>query len=416
MQNKYLFKPKNTQAMLSQNQREIVKSCVPALRAHGLDLTRNFYARMFRENPELKHIFNMSHQATGEQQQALALAVLGYAEHIDNVSVLAPVIRVITAKHASIGIRAEHYPIVGRHLLAAIAEVMGSAATAEVLDAWAAAYGQLANALIDAEQALYDAATAAKGGWAGWRPFRVARRVTESTEIVSFYLKPTDAGALPPFLPGQFVSVRVVDADGMAHIRQYSLSDAPSSEHLRLTVKRQDAQGDAPAGQVSTALHGDLREGDVVDLSFPQGHFVVDESKDNPIVLLSGGVGITPMLGFVAHVTREQPARSIYFAHAARNRHVHAMNDWLRTMQAQHPSLKVEIYLEEVDAADLAGQHYDIHGRIDAGLIASNDDFAGADYYICGPRGFMTAQLASLKQAGVPEANIHAEFFGAALG
>src|SRR5215469_9801688 len=94
--------------MLSQSQREIVKSCVPALKAHGLTLTKNFYARMFAANPELKHVFNMSHQATGEQQQALALAVLGYAEHIDDVSVLAPVIRVITAKHASIGIRAEH--------------------------------------------------------------------------------------------------------------------------------------------------------------------------------------------------------------------------------------------------------------------------------------------------------------------
>lgn len=402
--------------MLSHNQRDIVKSCVPALRAHGLDLTRNFYARMFRENPELKHIFNMSHQATGEQQQALALAVLGYAENIDNVSVLAPVIRVITAKHASIGIRAEHYPIVGRHLLAAIAEVMGSAATPEVLDAWAAAYGQLADALIDAEQALYDQAATTKGGWAGWRPFRVARRVTESTEIVSFYLQPTDAGTLPAFLPGQFVSVRVVNADGMSHIRQYSLSDAPSHDHLRLTVKRQDASGDAPAGQVSTALHSGLREGDVVELSFPQGHFVVDQGKHNPIVLLSGGVGITPMLGFVAHVTREQPARPIYFAHAARNRHVHAMNDWLRSMQEQHASLKVEIYFEEVDAADLAGRHYDIHGRIDAAQIAANDDLAGADYYLCGPRGFMAAQLASLKQAGIPETNIHAEFFGAALG
>lgn len=416
MQNKYIFKPKNPQAMLSQTQRDIVKSCVPALKAHGLELTRNFYARMFRDNPELKHIFNMSHQATGEQQQALALAVLGYAENIDNVAVLAPVIRVITAKHASIGIRAEHYPIVGRHLLAAIAEVMGSAATEAVLGAWAAAYGQLADALIDAEQALYDQAATAKGGWAGWRPFRVARRVTESTEIVSFYLKPTDQGALPEFLPGQFVSVRIVDAEGMAHIRQYSLSDAPSHDHLRLTVKRQDANGTAPAGQVSTALHGELREGDMVDLSFPQGHFVVDQSRHNPIVLLSGGVGITPMLGFVAHVTREQPLRTIYFAHAARNRHVHAMNDWLRSMQKRHPSLKVEIYLEEVDAADLAGQHYDQHGRIDAARIASNDDLIGADYYICGPRAFMTAQLASLKQAGVPESNIHAEFFGAALG
>lgn len=402
--------------MLSQNQRDIVKSCVPALRAHGLDLTRNFYARMFRENPELKHIFNMSHQATGEQQQALAMAVLGYAENIDNLSVLAPVIRVITAKHASIGIRAEHYPIVGRHLLAAIADVMGNAATAEVLEAWAAAYGQLADALIEAEQALYMQAATAEGGWSGWRPFKVDSVVRESSEIASFYLKPTDDGALPPFQPGQFVSVRTVDDAGMTHIRQYSLSDAPHRDHLRLTVKRQDAGNDAPAGIVSTALHLDVSEGDVIELSFPQGHFVVDQDKDTPLVLLSGGVGITPMLGILGHVAKEQPERSIHFAHAARNRDVHAMNDWLRNMAERHQRLDVEIYYEEVGATDVEGRHYDKQGRIDAARIAAQDHLANADYYICGPRGFMAAQIDSLKRVGVPESRIHAEFFGAALG
>ncbi|RDS86709.1 NO-inducible flavohemoprotein [Dyella psychrodurans] len=401
--------------MLSQIQREIVKSCVPALKAHGLDLTKNFYARMFEANPELKHLFNMSHQATGEQQQALALAVLGYAENIDDVSVLAPVIQVITAKHASMGIRAEHYPIVGRHLLAAIADVMGSAATESVLEAWAAAYGQLADMLIEAEQALYTHAATTPGGWTGWRPFQVTRTVRESTEIVSFYLKPTDAGSLPPFLPGQFVSVRIIDAMGMTHIRQYSLSDAPHHDHLRLTVKRQDAGKDAPAGQVSTTLHANVLEGDILELSFPQGHFVVDQDKDTPVVLLSGGVGITPMLGFLAHIAKEQPERSIHFAHAARNRHVHAMNDWLRAMQTRHEALEVEVYYEEIGECDVMGEHYDRQGRIDAGKIAAKEHLVDADYYVCGPRGFMAAQIAALKEAGVSDSNIHAEFFGASL-
>jgi nitric oxide dioxygenase len=402
--------------MLTQAQRNIVKSCVPALKAHGVMLTRNFYARMFRENPELKHLFNMSHQATGEQQQALALAVLGYAENIENTSVLAPVINVITAKHVSIGIRAEHYPIVGRHLLAAIAEVMGDAATTEVLEAWGAAYGQLADALIAAEQALYAKAATAKGGWSGWRPFQVTKMVRESSEIASFYLRPTDGGLLPPFQPGQFVSVRTVDAEGMTHIRQYSLSDAPHLDYLRLTVKRQDAGNDAPAGIVSTALHLDVNEGDVVKLSFPQGHFVVDKEKDTPLVLLSGGVGITPMLGMLGDVAKEQPGRSIHFAHAVRNRDAQPMNDWLRAMAARHEKLDVEIYYEEIGAADVAGQHYDKQGRIDAGEIAAQNHLTNADYYICGPRGFMSAQIDALKQAGIPESRIHAEFFGASLG
>jgi nitric oxide dioxygenase len=402
--------------MLTKNQRDIVKSCVPALKAHGLALTKNFYARMFEANPELKHLFNMSHQATGEQQQALALAVLGYAEHIDDTSVLAPVINMVTDKHVSIGIRAEHYPIVGRHLLAAIADVMGDVATDEVVEAWAAAYGQLADALIEAEQSMYVRAATTEGGWSGWRPFRVARVARESSEIVSFYLQPTDAGLLPPFQPGQFVSVRVVDSQGMAHIRQYSLSDAPHHDYLRLTIKREDAGSHGPAGQVSTALHFDFSVGDVIELSFPQGHFVVDQEKSTPLVLLSGGVGITPMLGMLGHVARQQPERAIHFAHAARGREVHAMNDWLRTMAARHRALRLEIYYEEVGQADILGVHYDKQGRIDAGDIASQDHLADADYYLCGPRGFMAAQMASLKQAGIPDERIHAEFFGASLG
>jgi nitric oxide dioxygenase len=402
--------------MLTEKQRDIVKSCVPALKAHGLALTKNFYSRMFEANPELKHLFNMSHQATGEQQQALALAVLGYAEHIDDTAVLTPVIKVVTAKHVSIGIRAEHYPIVGRHLLAAMADVMGSAATDEVLEAWAAAYGQLANALVKAEQAMYLRAAATEGGWSGWRPFRVARMARESSEIVSFYLQPTDAGWLPPFQPGQFVSVRIVDSQGMAHIRQYSLSDAPHHDYLRLTIKRQDAGSSTPAGQVSMALHRDISEGVVIELSFPQGHFVVDQEQNTPLVLLSGGVGITPMLGMLGHIARQQPERSIHFAHAARRREVHAMNDWLRTMAARHPALHLEIYYEEVGQADILGVHYDQQGRMDAGKIASQEHLAGADYYLCGPRGFIAAQMASLKQVGIPDDRIHAEFFGASLG
>jgi nitric oxide dioxygenase len=224
--------------MLSPSQRAIVSACVPALKEHGLTLTRNFYQRLFSAHPALKNVFNMSHQATGEQQQALANAVLAYAEHIDGPEALAPALRVIAAKHASMGIRAEHYPLVGRHLLGAIEEVMGDAATPVVMNAWAAAYDQLASTLIGAEMQLYQEAAAAPGGWSGWRPFRVLRADAESAVIRSIYLQPTDGGELPPFKAGQFISVRRVDDAGLAQVRQYSLSDAPGRGHLRISVKR----------------------------------------------------------------------------------------------------------------------------------------------------------------------------------
>lgn len=195
--------------MLSATVREQVKSTAPILKTHGEALTRHFYARMFQGNPELKQIFNQGHQQSGQQQQALAMAVAAYAEHIDDPSVLGPVLERIAHKHVSLGIRPEHYAIVGKHLLASIREVLGEAATDALIDAWAAAYGQLADVLVGLESRLYAASAGKEGGWTGWRGFKVVGKVPESAEITSFYLRPADGGALPDFRPGQYVSVRL---------------------------------------------------------------------------------------------------------------------------------------------------------------------------------------------------------------
>jgi nitric oxide dioxygenase len=217
------------------------------LKEHGVALTRHFYARMFEHNPELKALFNQGHQRSGAQQQALAMAVAAYAEHIDQPGVLEPVLRLIAHKHVSLGIRAEHYAIVGRHLLASIREVLGAeAATDALLQAWAEAYGQLADLLIGMEQALYQGAVDQPGGWSGWRGFRVQRKQAESEEITSFYLVPADGGPVPAYRPGQYVTVRVpVPELGLHQPRQYSLSDAPGGESLRISVKREAGGAEA---------------------------------------------------------------------------------------------------------------------------------------------------------------------------
>ena len=134
--------------MLNLSVRELVKATAPVLRQHGETLTRHFYARMFEHNPEMKQIFNQGHQRAGTQQQALAMAVTAYAEQIDDPSVLMPVLTMVVNKHISLGVRAEHYDVVGRHLLAAIREVLGAAATDELVAAWGEAYGALAQTLI----------------------------------------------------------------------------------------------------------------------------------------------------------------------------------------------------------------------------------------------------------------------------
>ena len=141
--------------MLTQTHRDLVKGTAALLKEQGVALTRHFYARMFEHNPELKAIFNQGHQREGSQQQALAMAVAAYAQHIDNPGVLMPVLELIANKHVSLGIRAEHYAIVGRHLLASIREVLGALATDELIEAWGAAYGQLADVLVGIENKLY---------------------------------------------------------------------------------------------------------------------------------------------------------------------------------------------------------------------------------------------------------------------
>ena len=156
-------------------------------------------------------------------------------------------------------------PFDTRHLLASISEVLGAAATEDVIGAWAQAYGQLADVLISLEGGLYKAASEQAGGWTGWRTFRVVRKQAESDEITSFELAPADGGQVPPFKPGQYVSVRVVVPElGHRQPRQYSLSDAPGKGHLRISVKREEGALEQPQGMVSNHLHQQLAEGDVM--------------------------------------------------------------------------------------------------------------------------------------------------------
>ncbi|MBV7485851.1 NO-inducible flavohemoprotein [Bordetella sp. BOR01] len=401
--------------MLSQEVRALVKATAPVLKVHGEALTRHFYARMFRHNPELKQVFNQGHQDGGQQQQALAAAVAAYAEHIDDPSVLAPVVTRIVHKHVSLGIRPEHYAIVGKHLLASIGEVLGEAATDELIAAWAAAYGQLADLLIAEEARLYAQSAGKEGGWTGWRAFRLERKVPESAEITSFYLVPADGGPVPGYLPGQYISLRVyVPELGLMQPRQYSLSDAPGQGRLRISVKREGgvAGAGAPAGSVSNLLHARVQEGDVLDLAPPQGDFTLDEQRAAPVVLVSGGVGLTPMVSMLNHLVARDDGRQIRFVHACRDRSVHAMKAHINTVTQAWPNVRKVIYYETVSADDRHGHDYDYTGRMNLQAIRDVAVLPDADYYLCGPLPFMNAQRQALAELGVEPDRIHAEVFG----
>lgn len=399
--------------MLSPQIRALVKGTAPVLKTHGVALTKHFYARMFKYNPELKQVFNQAHQAGGEQQHALAGAVTAYAEHIDDPSVLMPVVTRIVHKHVSLGIRPEHYQIVGKHLLASISEVLGEAATDELIAAWAAAYGQLADLLIAEEARLYAESAAKPGGWTGWRAFRVVGKQRESAEITSFYLAPADGGEVPAYRPGQYVSVRVfVPELGLMQPRQYSLSDAPGQDRLRISVKREAGGADTPAGRVSNALHDRLEEGGVLDVAPPQGDFYLREEGNAPVVLLSGGVGLTPMVSILNHLVGLNDERQIRFVHGCRNNSVHALRDHVNDIAAERANVRKAVFYEEVGHGDQPGRDYDYAGRVDLNAIRDEVIVPGADYYLCGPAAFMRAQREALTGLGVPADRIHAEAFG----
>ncbi|MEG0353520.1 MAG: globin domain-containing protein [Cellulosilyticaceae bacterium] len=143
--------------MLDQKTIEIIKSTVPVLKEHGVAITENFYETLFTNNPEVKPQFDMARQASGEQPKALAMTILAAAQNIDNLGVLLPAVKKIATKHVAVKVTKEQYPIVGANLLQAIKNVLGDAATDEIIDAWGKAYGVIAQVFIDVEKEMYDA-------------------------------------------------------------------------------------------------------------------------------------------------------------------------------------------------------------------------------------------------------------------
>ena len=203
--------------MLTQRTKDIVKATAPVLAEQGFPIIQRFYQRLFEAHPELKNVFNMAHQEQGQQQQALARAVYAYAENIEDPSSLMAVLKNIANKHASLGVLPEHYPIVGEHLLGAIRDVLGAAATDDIISAWAQAYGNLADVLMGLESELYESSAEKLGGWTGWRTFTVREKRPESSVITSFILEPADGGPVLNFEPGQYVSV-AVDVPALARL------------------------------------------------------------------------------------------------------------------------------------------------------------------------------------------------------
>jgi nitric oxide dioxygenase len=398
--------------MLTQHTKDIVKATAPVLAAHGYDIIKHFYRSLLGTHPELKNVFNMRHQERGQQQEALARAVYAYAANIDDPSCLGAVLEGIANKHASLGVRPEQYPIVGEHLLGSIKAVLGDAATEDIISAWAQAYGNLADILMGRESQLREQTVEEPGGWTGWREFVVRSKQPESDVITSFVLEPADGGPVVNFEPGQYIGVAVhVPRLGLRQIRQYSLSDAPNGRSYRISVKREAGPNPGEEGYVSTLLHDRVQVGDSISLAPPYGNFFIDVNAVTPVVLISGGVGLTPMISMLNRVL-QSPGREIVFVHGARNSAVHAMKDHLRSLAVQHPNFNAFIFYDAPLPQDQPGRDFDFAGIVDVDRIADAILLPDADYYICGPIPFMRLQHDALIARGIKETRVHYEVFG----
>lgn len=388
--------------MLCAEQIALIKATVPLLESGGEALTNHFYKLLLIEHPEVRPLFNQAHQASGEQPRALANGVLMYARHIDRLDALGPLVAQIINKHVALQVLPEHYPLVGNCLLRAIREVLGEAiATDAVIDAWAAAYQQLADLLIGQEEHLYQAKAEAPGGWRGARPFRIARKVKESEEITSFHLQAEDGGPLMEFLPGQYIGLRL-EINGKEERRNYSLSAAGNGREYRISVKRE------PGGVVSNALH-DMPEGAIVELFAPAGEFTLAPGN-KPLVLISGGVGITPTLAMLEQALAT--SRPVHFIHCARNAGVHAFRRAVDALAERHTQLQRFYCYEEHDGSADAP---DAIGRLTEQQLADwLPQSRDVDAYFLGPKPFMAAVRRQLRAIGVPEQQTRYEFFGPA--
>ena len=242
--------------------------------------------------------------------------------------------------------------------------------------------------------------------WPGFRQLRVSSIHKESDSVTSFDLMPIDGKTLPVFQAGQFVVLRLpIDPDKPPALRSYSLSDVPGADHFRISVKNE------LNGIGSSFLCNRAREGDVLDVSAPRGSFTL-RSDQNPVVLLSAGVGATPVMSMLHALAAEKAQREIWWIYGARNRVEHPFAEESRSLLKQLSRGREYIVYSRPAADDKLGADFDAAGHIDAALLEKIGVSRASDFYLCGPTSFLQNMNDGLRNWGVPAGNVHTEIFG----
>ncbi len=249
---------------------------------------------------------------------------------------------------------------------------------------------------------------------ANFRHFKVIDKVQESSVITSFYFKPDDQDPLWSAVPGQYLTLQVPVADGSV-LKTYSLShDVSRTDCYRITVKRESAplnQTDIPNGVGSCWLHDQVEVGDSIEIAEPRGSFVLNETRKRPVVLLSGGVGQTPLLAMLHNLVNTP--RDVLYLHACEDGDVHAMQSEVSELAEKGQGrIRSHVVYRQPTEKDKQSKTFDDEGLIDKALLKSLLPIDDCDVYLCGPTPFMEAMYLLLVDLGVPKKSIAYEFFG----
>ena len=377
-------KPNPKLNYLSDEHAEIIKATLPPVGENIETITKTFYSKMFAAHPELiANTFNRGNQKQGAQQKALAASVATFATQLVDPEAPDPVMMLdrIAHKHVSLGIRKDQYQIVHDNLMAAIAEVLGDAVTPEVAEAWDAVYWLMADVLIKHEAKLYESDGVTDGD-----VFRRAE-VTAKEQLTDSVYAYTLSGDFTAPRPGQYTSVGVTLDDGARQLRQYSIIEGDEHSY-RIAVETD--------GEVSTFLRDHVAIGDTVDATLAAGDLVLQDS-DNPVVLISSGIGSTPTVGILGHLSRTHSDRKVTYLHADNSE-----DSWAQ--QAETRAL-AEALADANVTATFRSQ--------DQRINVAEADLAGADVYLCGGANFLQGirdDIAALPADKAP-ANVYFELF-----
>ena len=379
---------------LTPEQAEVITQTLPVVGANIEKITPNFYNRMFAAHPALiADTFNRGNQKQGAQQKALAASVATFAATLVDPDAPAPeeLLSRIGHKHISVGIKPEQYPIVHKHLFDAIEEIL----TPEVFqgavrDAWDAVYLEMERVLINFEKGLYDDLGVEAGDV--FRAAHVVSREERGDDVAVFSVKLDDETPVS-YLPGQYISVRQTMPDGAGQLRQYSLVGGKEGV-LTFAVRRVDASEDLPAGEVSTQLWEKVQPGDAIEISLPAGDLVLDTKSDDPVVLISAGIGATPMIGMLDALVAADSKRDVVVLHADRAETADALRAERNNAVAALANARQQVWYEP----DLMN-------------LADTELPEGAQYYLCGGNGFLQAIRQQLADRGVARDNVHFELF-----